>query len=181
MEICPAELKAVRMLLDREAIRDVILRYTRGLDREDEELLRAAYQDDGHDDHGSFIGYARDFPARKSATRLRWETYQHYVTNQTIEIDGDTAHAETYFLGALKRPDGALDLTGGRYVDRLEKRDECWAIADRIVIVEWAGGFPPGGAATIPEGLFVKSARDRSDPSYQRPLRVTRPFRDLEA
>ena len=178
MDIDPAEIRAV---VDREAIRDAILRYTRGLDREDEELLLRAFHEDGRDDHGTFIGRFLDFPRRKSRTNRRWKVFQHYVTNHSIDLAGDEAHVETYFLAVLKRADGVIDLTGGRYADRLERRAGRWAIVDRVVIVEWAGGLPPGGASTVPEGLFMASAHDRSDPTYQRPLKVTRAFRDEEA
>ncbi len=45
------------------------------------------------------------------------------------------------------RIDGAekLRLTGGRYVDRLERRDGEWRIAERVVVLEWYGAMPGGG------------------------------------
>jgi hypothetical protein len=181
MDIELQELQSLRALLDREAIRDAVLRYTRGIDRDDETLMVSAFHEDARDDHGSFIGMVRDFPSRKSRTNLRWSNYQHYVSNQTIEIKGDEAHVETYFLASLTRPTGTIDLTGGRYTDRMERRGGNWAIADRIVIVEWAGSLPSGSATSISGSLFVNSTHDRSDPSYCRPLMVTRRHRDQEA
>ena len=61
--------------------------------------------------------------------------YQRHVTTQNIDIDGDEAHAESYFLSVI-RVDGSskLRLTAGRYVDRLERRDREWRIADRVVV-----------------------------------------------
>jgi hypothetical protein len=167
-------------LLDRDSIRDCLLRYGRGIDREDEALLLSAFQADARVDHGSFIGRVADFPRRKSVTRGRWRVFQHYVTNHMIDLAGDEAHVESYFFAALRRPDGAIDLTGGRYIDRLERREGGWAVADRGVIVEWTGGLPSGGTATIPEGHFLSGAQDRTDPSYERPFAVRRAFRDLE-
>ena len=38
-------------LADREAIRDCLYRYARGMDRCDEEMLRSAYWEDALDDH----------------------------------------------------------------------------------------------------------------------------------
>lgn len=170
----------LQWLMDREGVRDAILRYTRGLDREDEALLLSAFHDYAADDHGAFIGKAVDFPSRKSVTRKRWKVFQHYVTNQSIEVVGDEAHCESYFMAMLMRPDGAIDLTGGRYVDRLERNDPTWAIADRGVIVEWAAGFPSGGPSNIPADLFLQGMHGKGDPSYARPFKVTRSFRDLE-
>ena len=44
---------ALQSLLDREAIRDCLLRYCRGIDRCDEEALRSAYWEDATDCHAS--------------------------------------------------------------------------------------------------------------------------------
>ncbi len=84
---------------------------------------------------------------------------------------GDEAHAETYFLSVI-RTDGAdqLMLTGGRYVDRLEKREGDWRIANRVVVIEWHGACD-GGAP--PQQAGVAPTLDRTDVSYQRPLVVT--------
>ena len=43
-----------------EAIRQAALRYCRGVDRLDAELMRSAYHDDATDDHGVFVGSAAD-------------------------------------------------------------------------------------------------------------------------
>lgn len=170
----------IQRLVDRESIRDCVLRYTRGLDREDEGLLRSAFHADALDDHGNFIGPALDFPKRKSRTNLHWANYQHYVSNQTIELDGDTAHIETYFLAALKRPDNAMNLVGGRYIDRAERRESVWAIAARVVIIEWNIDGPSSQAGRLADP-FATGTHDKSDLSYQRPLHVTREFRDLSS
>ncbi|MBT5754390.1 MAG: SnoaL-like domain-containing protein [Acidimicrobiaceae bacterium] len=42
----------LRALIDKDEIRDVLMRYGRGVDRLDEELLRSCYHPDSHDDHG---------------------------------------------------------------------------------------------------------------------------------
>lgn len=43
-------------MADREAIRDCLYRYARGVDRCDEELLRSAYWENAMDDHCLFVG-----------------------------------------------------------------------------------------------------------------------------
>ena len=56
------ELEArVQELLDREAIRDCLYRYCRGIDRLDEQALRSAYWEDATDRHGAYQGPASGF------------------------------------------------------------------------------------------------------------------------
>lgn len=170
---------ALQSLLDKEAIRDVSLRYARGIDRHDDALLLSAYHPDAVDDHGAFIGSPEGFV--EYANRVHgqnWVCHQHFVTNQVIDLDGTAAHCESYFLAVLKRPDSVCDFVGGRYIDRLEKRNGCWAVADRICMVEWNVEAAPGGAGLDPS-MFVAGTWDRSDPSYVRPLHADRAPRDL--
>jgi len=181
MELKPHEIKALRELLDKEAIREACLKYTRGIDRHDDELALQAYHEGAIDDHGAFIGDAAAFiravgPVHDATAEL----HQHHITNQTIELDGDTAHGETYFIAALKRHDGGTNIAGGRYIDRFERRGERWAIAARVCMVEWRGEFPRSGRVVDPD-LFVSGSADRNDISYQRPLTPSRPHRDHPA
>jgi hypothetical protein len=107
-------------------------------------------------------------------------SHHHDITNQTIDLDGDCAHCESYFLAVLKRPDATCDMAGGRYLDRMEKRDGKWAVADRICMVEWNAETRPSDAvpASADPEIFVRGSWDRSDPSWQRPLAVNRPRRN---
>ena len=50
-------------LADREAIRDCMYRYSRGIDRCDVELLRSAYWPDATDNHTGFVGTREEFIA----------------------------------------------------------------------------------------------------------------------
>jgi len=170
---------ALQRLLDKEEIREACLKYTRGVDRHDEEIAAGAYHDGAVDDHGTFIGDAGGFLKHVNDLHARnWNMHHHYITNQSIDLDGDVAHAETYYLAALRREDGTMDLAGGRYVDRFERRDGRWAIADRACLVEWSGELPKA-AGEVGDLFLSGSAWDRSDISYQRPLKLTRPHRDM--
>ena len=80
-------------------------------------------------------------------------------------------------MAVLKRPDDICDMVGGRYLDRIDRRDGVWAVADRICMVEWTVEGKPGGAKVDP-ATFVAGTWDKSDPSYLRPLQVERPPRD---
>jgi hypothetical protein len=98
--------------------------------------------------------------------------HQHYVTNSTIDLDGDVAHVETYFiLAALRHQTREQFVSGGRYVDRFERRDGRWAIATRVVICEWA--LDPEILGML-EPIQVAGVQGPEDPSYARPLEVTR-------
>jgi hypothetical protein len=177
MEIDVAE---IRRLLDKEAIREASLRYTRGIDRHDEGIMAEAYHPDATDDHGAYIGDPAGFIAHANAIHSRdWNVHHHYIGNQTIDLDGDTAHVETYFFAALRRKTGPVDMVGGRYVDRFERRDGRWAIADRVCLVEWNGELKPAQTPADP-ALNIQGAWDKSDVSYQRPLTVTRAHREIE-
>jgi hypothetical protein len=176
MDIDAAEL---RRLLDKEAIREASLRYTRGIDRHDDDLMAQAYHPTATDDHGGYIGDPAGFIRHAHNTHSRnWDVHHHYIMNQTIDLDGDNAHVETYFLATLRRKDGPIDMVGGRYVDRFERIDGRWAVADRACLVEWNGELAKTETTMDPD-LFIRGSWDRTDISYQRPLRLNRPPRDL--
>jgi hypothetical protein len=169
---------ALQRLLDKEAIREASLCYTRGIDRHDPKIMARAYHNGAVDDHGAYIGNAEGFVQYANEVHSQhWTTHHHYVSNQTIELDGDTAHVESYFLATLRRPTGVVDMVGGRYVDRFERLDGRWAVADRACLVEWSGELQPREGEVDPD-LYLRGAWDQSDLSYQRPLSLQRPHRD---
>ena len=64
-----AELRErITRLEDRAEIREAMMRYARGMDRRDRELLRSAYHDGAVDDHVGFIGEVDDFIDWRSVT-----------------------------------------------------------------------------------------------------------------
>uniref|UniRef100_UPI001952E840 nuclear transport factor 2 family protein n=1 Tax=Stenotrophomonas maltophilia TaxID=40324 RepID=UPI001952E840 len=54
---------ALQALLDKDAIRECLYRYCRGIDRQDEDALRASYWPDATDRHGPYSGSADGFIA----------------------------------------------------------------------------------------------------------------------
>jgi hypothetical protein len=107
-------------LIDRQEINDCLLRYARGVDRLDMELALSAYHPDAVDDHGivtlrapDFLNFA--FPMQRD----NYPSYIHMLGNVTIELDGDTAHVESYYM-FLATVEGPGILGYGRYVDRFE-------------------------------------------------------------
>ncbi len=168
----------VQLLLDRMAIQDCVIRYSRGLDRHDDEMLATVYHPEALDHHGRFTGTREEFiPWVQGLHAQNWTCHMHFVTNHTVEIEGDTAHSETYVFFTLNRKDGSgVDLGGGRYLDRLERRDGAWRIAAREVIIDWTCLAPSPVRDDQDEvDAFPTGTWDRTDLSYRRPLTVSRP------
>jgi hypothetical protein len=158
-------------LLDRQEIMDCLHRYTRGVDRVDPDLIRSAFHPDAIDHHGPVNGSVDDFLAWWLPQQPPREVSQHYISNTTIDLDGDTAHAETYFTyyhKAFGAPE--MTLSGGRYADRLERREDGWRIALRVVIREWSMVADGTRTGDYLSAIPPRSRRDRTDPSYMRPL-----------
>lgn len=170
-------LTRVRDLADRAEIRECMMRYARGMDRRDRELLRSAYHDGAVDDHVGFVGPVDEFIDWAFGYHATQTRYQHYLLNHTADIDEDTAHAETYYLfvGTDREPANHMTISGGRYVDRLERRDGRWAIAARVCVVEWITESTSSITEDVIGLLSATQAptKDRTDPSYSRPLDVT--------
>lgn len=180
--------KIVQELKDRQEIYDCLTRYARGVDRLDREMVLSAYHPDAVDDHGKFVGTRDDFVewAFPQHIKAQYAT-QHCLFNHRCEIEGAVAHTETYYMFVGMNKSGKpCGLNGGRYVDRLEKRDGEWRIAARHCIRDWtltdkpiditdisqfSGTNPPEAfRALMNAGPVAK--RDKSDASYQRPLRI---------
>ncbi len=160
----------LQRLLDEAAIRRVLVRYCRGVDRGDEESIRSVYWPDARDDHGTYQGSGADFAAHVvRALAAHALATQHGLQQVTIELAGERAWVESYVVARHKlRRDGALWLEtfGGRYVDRFEKRADEWRIADRRVVHDWSKLEPI--AAEYPNARFEQGRRDREDASYRR-------------
>jgi hypothetical protein len=134
--------QTVLALLDKQEIHETLMRYCRGIDRCDEELLRSVYHPDATDNHGQFVGKASDFIPWALKSLARDINTKHYVTNEYIDLRGDVAFVESYLLAVHyreAREGGKVQLIfGARYIDRFEKRDGAWRIADRKVVSDWA-------------------------------------------
>ncbi len=164
----------VQQLIDRQDILDCLTRFSRGIDRFDRALFLSAFHEDAEIAAGPFVGGPValcdwSFGLHEAGQ----EATQHNLLNHTCEIDGDTAHTETYYMFVARNRDGSLWLAGGRYVDRLERREGAWKIALRTNMIEWSC-LPP--AVPIPftdiPGIDDNGRAERTseDISYLRPL-----------
>ncbi len=161
-------------LLDKQDILECLTRFSRGMDRFDRDCYTSAFWPDGVMAAGPFVGspaecYDWAVPMHEAGQILT----HHSLLNNTTDIDGDTAHSETYYMFIARNRDETVWMAGGRYIDRLERRDGAWKIALRTNIIEW-GCLPP--PMPIPFGdvpdIAVNgvTSRSKEDPSYARPL-----------
>lgn len=177
--LSPDLIAFVRQQKDRQEIWDCLLRYSRGIDRFDQELMASAYHPEAWDDHGTKSAPAAEFCAWTIGFHSRIQTgHQHFISNHSVELDGDTAHTETYFHFWGENVEGPPTLAFGRYIDRFEKRNGKWAIAYRRCTTEKVGSFTE---AQLPAEAMLNRTptgpcrRDRQDASYIRPLTRSTP------
>jgi SnoaL-like domain len=123
---------------DRDAIRDLLARYTYNGDQGRVAELAACFADDG----------CLEFPGNKatglaeieqalsdgSGTRNPALTFvRHHITNPLIDIAGNHATARSYFTVHTNiGPDHS-----GTYSDKLIRAPQGWRFAHRLVRVDW--------------------------------------------
>jgi hypothetical protein len=164
---------AVQQLLDREAIRECMFRYCRGIDRCDEQALRSAYWPDATDQHGPYQGSASGFIDWALQKLQDCERAVHIISNLSITFHETSAAAvESYFQALQREPDAQgvqrEVFLAGRYIDRFEKRNGEWRIAKRMVVYDWMRhlGTPEGTEAERFGPRVPQGARFPHDPVY---------------
>jgi hypothetical protein len=96
----------------------------------------------------------------------------HLVGNELIELDGDSAAHEAYFVGCHRYDDEKsgqeMDMFfGGRYLARFERRDGGpWLIANRTVVHDWSR-IDPVTTPWEPAQSFKQGKFSMDDPVYQ--------------
>ena len=156
-------------LLAKQEIEEVVLRYCRGIDRMDPDLVRSCYHPDATDEHGSFSGGVEDYIAFAWKLLPRYDVTMHFVGNLLIEVEEDVARSEAYCIAHHRKVGGPPPsnlATGCRYIDRFERRDGVWRIAKRVVTTEWIRHDIPEVQFPIKENLRT-GRRDRTDPVYE--------------
>lgn len=121
---------------DRDAIRDLLARYTYNGDRGHLDELAACFTDDGVLEYPARApkGPAEIKASLSSGTRdARLTFVRHHITNPLIAIDGHSATARSYFtVHSNFGPDHS-----GTYDDRLVRTPEGWRFAHRRVRIDW--------------------------------------------
>ena len=160
----------VQELWDKQAIREVIWRYCRGIDRCDLEIMRSTYHPDSIDIHGSFEGTGWGWCEYiVELLPTRWDFTYHTIPNLLIEIENDTASCESYVLAyQAQTVDGKriMHTFWGRYIDRVERREGEWKIAHRTAVCDWTEEGAQITSRVLPPDTYVLGKRNRSDLSY---------------
>jgi ketosteroid isomerase-like protein len=156
-------------LLDERDIHDVLMRYCRGVDRCDEQLIASCYHPDAVDDHGTWIVAGRDV-ARTIIGLVRPgpAVPMHFVGNVRIEVEGDEAFTESYLLAfrTEERDGRARTRTRAlRFVDRFTRRDGEWRISERVVTDDW-NRVDEVVEAMADAPKFRRGRKDQDDPVY---------------
>ena len=168
----------LQRMLARDEIREVLARYARAVDRADGPLLKSCYHPDAIEEHGgNYTGNAFEYVDGAIPRILAMGTMQHLLGTSHIELDGDVAWVETYiwtFARFAQAGGGSLDtFTGGRLVDRFERRGGAWKIAHRRTVFDWnrdvasAEGWCNGLFDPAKPGMHL-GRKGASDLSYDR-------------
>lgn len=158
----------LEVICARRQIRDALARNARGVDRLDREMLLSSYHPGALDNHGAYNGSAAgfaDWVFERHPGKILACT--HLLGSSSIRLGGAAAHCETYNSVFYRVPadgGGFTDMWAyGRYVDRFERREGEWRIAERLVVFE-KDRLDRVAAASAPAG--PQGRRDRDDPSY---------------
>ncbi len=132
---------AVQEMEDRAGMRDVMVRYARGLDRRDFTLVTSCFTSEAHTEYGTrtYTGLEEIVQGlRRSVTRFQSST--HFMGDQLIERHGDAAEVETYAIDyLLYMVDGTQyrSMGGLRYHDTMVRQDGRWQISHRVMYTDW--------------------------------------------
>lgn len=159
----------IESLLAEREIQRVLLRYCRGVDRADEELIASCFHPDACDDHGNWLADGRSVASHiVRAIKPGSARAMHFMGNALVEVEGDKAFAESYILAFRADDREGVPHTrtrAVRFVDRFERRAGEWRISERVVVDEWSRVdrvFESQDGAS----QFRYGAKDRSDPVY---------------
>jgi ketosteroid isomerase-like protein len=150
----------------RTAIEDCLKRFARAVDRQDWKLARTLYHDDAFDDHGFFKGPPDAFLAHIAKLHEAQEHSMHFNTNVLIEFESRSrAFVETYVL-VLQRFADRRVTAAARYLDRFEKRNGEWRVAQRTLVFGERVAEPLREPLRFPPE-FVEQRHSMEDPLYR--------------
>lgn len=136
-------LRRLQHLEDQAAIARLLARYGHCLDYGLEEAWADCFASDGIFDvrratpsGGLYRGHAELVAFARAHTRAPEHLHKHMIVDPVVEIDGDAAHVESYFLRVDHLSGRPTLRTFGRYMDALERQQGQWRIRHRVAEVE---------------------------------------------
>jgi len=131
---------SIERLADRAAIDDLLNLHSRGLDRQNPELIQQAYWPDANVDYGAYKGSAHVFAGLVvEALAGGYELTRHSLSNTLVHFSGERALAESVVRAAHLLIGAREEMQFyGRYLDAFERRDGVWKLQHRQVVMDWS-------------------------------------------
>ena len=163
-----AESDGTDLLAARAEIADVVNLFCHAVDRRQWELMANVFHDDATSRILDKVRTRDEMVATARQSIGALGPTHHQTGNMLIAFDGDVAHVETYVTAYHRVPTtapatGLWDgrsaeyegVAGGRYVDRFERRNGRWKIAERQTLVAWRNDRPgnEGGLGNVPQAF----------------------------
>ncbi|MDJ0785872.1 MAG: nuclear transport factor 2 family protein [Myxococcota bacterium] len=146
---------SIQEISDRIEIGDLLTRYTVAIDTKDWGLLDTCFVPDAKLDYTQTGGIEGEYPVVREWLEKALSVFPvtvHYISNSTVELDGDAASARTYVINPMgfQNPDGSMHMftVGGYYVDKLVRTEDGWRIRERLEESAFMDG-------TLPEALQI--------------------------
>ncbi|VWX48276.1 nuclear transport factor 2 family protein [Novosphingobium sp. 9U] len=161
----------IQEMLDHYEIAKTVAVYCHGCDRMDHDLCRSTYLEDSWDDHGLNKCPGPEFVTRLMRSLPSSNSCFHSLGQTLINVDGDDAGAETYFIAVVRAPRPGepdvenLNVIGGRYVDTLRRVEDEWFVKRRLCVRDWSINQPIAEDWLLGHG-HVQGHRSQDDPSY---------------
>jgi hypothetical protein len=142
---------SLREISDRIQIDDLLTRYTVAIDTKDWNLLDTCFTPDARVDYTQSGGIQGAYPDVRQWLEKALGLFpmtQHFISNSTVEFDGDTATVRTYVINPMgfPTPGGGLQIftVGAYYNDELVYTEDGWRIAQRVEELAFMDGDLPG-------------------------------------
>ncbi len=143
---------------DRVEIQDLLVRYTVAIDTKDWKLLDTCFTPDAQLDYTSTGGIKGPYPEIRVWLEKALAAFPmtvHYISNSTVELEGDEARARTYVINPMGFPnqEGGLHIftVGGYYVDKLVRTRDGWRIRERVEDQAFLDGSLPDSLQVPPQ------------------------------
>lgn len=142
-----SETAALRELLDRQAIADLIHAYCYHFDQNEPERVAALFTADATVDYGpesaTIVGAESIAATIAVGLEQTFAATSHHVSNIQLTFDGpDRARGVTYLYAWHRYTDGSPDgELWGRYHHRFERTDDGWRISELVLRAAGAVSF----------------------------------------
>jgi hypothetical protein len=147
---------AIRALLDRAEIGDIVNRYSDGVRLGDADMILSCFSEDAYGDYGhvtlngsdemrAYFSQLAIRPATTSTPSVQRVVSTPVMTNVVIDLHGETAHCESMCMAihaGTRDGEGTVTVRGTRNIDDLVRTADGWRINRREHQVLWSFDAP---------------------------------------